>query len=746
MTTHASREPIETGLFLDGTRCSGCVRRIERSLQELPGVVEATVNYTTRRALVRHIPEHCPTQTLVARVSELGYAATPFDPRALDRSRAERQGARAALVRVLVAGFLAGNVMLIAFALYFGADSGIDAQTRRALRWLAVALTAPSIGWCALPFWRGAWSGVQQRTITMDLPIVLAISVAFGVHVVGTWAESAELFVDSAATIVFLILLGRTLERGARARAASAIDQLTALTPRHVLRRSPSGDFEPVDPRELRVGDRILVPPGQVVPADGTIRAGATELDESLLTGESQPVARRLDDPVVGGSHNRLAEIEVEVSATVAAGTLSRLAALLERAQADRPDVQRFADRVATVFAPALLAVAALSVAYLATTETPALEIALRAAAVLIVACPCALGLATPTAITAAIGRAAQLGILVKRGDALERLARIDHVLLDKTGTLTEGRFHVDTVRVAPGYDEDHVLALAHTAEGHSTHPIAEAIEREFSERRLADRVNHASHTRVERQTFAGRGVEARAGDRRILVGTLAHLRCANVRICDKLYEGCGALDLRGLTSTWVADGLEAVGVIGLSDRPRADAQRTIARLRTLGARIELVSGDDRPAVELARKRAGIRAAESFYRVSPEAKLEHVQGARGRGARIASVGDGINDAAALGASDVGIALARGADVTLHAADLVILSPRLGALTDSIELARACVRRIRENFGVALCYNATAIPLALAGVLDPLTAALAMSASSLVVTGNAARLLGWKPRE
>jgi len=739
MTAPSEATATEVGLFLDGTRCSGCVRRIERALQDVPGVIEAAVNYTTRRAMVRYASQAVSVEELVARIEQLGYGATPFDPSLLGRSAAETRSARDALVRVLVAAFLAGNVMLIAFGLYFGENGSMDPTTRRVLRWLAIALTTPSVVWCALPFWRGAFAGLRQRTLTMDIPVVLGISVAFTVHILGTLAETPQLFVDSAATIVFLILLGRALERGARARASGAVDRLTAIAPENVLRRTREGGVEPVSPRELQVGDRIVVPAGQVIPVDGMLRSGDTEVDEALLSGESMPVLRRRGELVSAGSRNCLLEIEVEVSARVEAGTLAKLAALLERAQTDRPRVQQLADRVAAVFAPTVLTIAAATAVFWIWQGAGALDVALRAATVLIVACPCALGLATPTAITAAIGRAAELGILVKRGDALEHWARVDHILLDKTGTLTEGVLRVDTCRVAPGHDERGVIESAVRAEGRSTHPVAVALRSEAEARGIELEGLPA----LQHQTVPGRGVEASNESERILVGSFRMLEEAGLQVEEKLSAAGAELLENGLTVVWVARGNEVIGVLGLADQPRADAREAISRLRGLGASVALVSGDEPAPVELARERSGLAVTEAHAAVSPEEKVEFVREARGRGARVLAAGDGINDAAALALADVGVAMGRGADVTLHAADIVIRSPRLGALADGALLSRSCYRRIRENLGFALCYNLVAVPLAMAGILDPLSAAIAMSLSSLVVTGNAARLLRWR---
>jgi Cu2+-exporting ATPase len=723
----------EAGLFLDGLRCAGCVHRVERDLREAEGVLEASVDYTTHRALVRYETDRIDTDALVRRVARLGYSATPYDPEALGGG--ERRSARALLVRLLVAAFLAGNVMLLAAALYIGSYQDLDLATRRALRWVAIALSLPAAAWCALPFWRGAFAGLARREITMDVPVVLGISISLATSIAATLAEAEHVFIDSAAMIVFLILLGRTLERGARARAASAVEQLAALAPQRALRRR--GDaLEEVALDLLAPGDQVVVPAGERIPADGVIALGSSELDESMLTGESLPVLRRAGDAVCAGARNTQAELEVRVTARAREGTLARLGALLARAQAQRPHIQRQADRVASYFAPAVLCAAALTALAWMLAGAPALETALVAASVLIVACPCALGLATPAAVAAAIGRAARMGVLFVRADALERCARVDTVLLDKTGTLTEGRLALEAVARAPGVREEEVLEAAAAAEGASTHPHAEAIRAAASARGLAVR------SLGRRETRPGCGVEAGEPCAPLRVGTPRWLEACGVQVPAALAGEAARLSAEGRSVCLVAEGARALGALAFSDPPRADAREAVAGLRAQGLDVALVSGDALPAVALAAARAGIASARAG--ATPEQKLAWIERERAAGRRVLAVGDGINDAPCLGAADVGAAMARSSDVTLAAADLVVRAPRLRALSDAVALSRTALRRIHQNLAFAIAYNAIAVPLAAAGWLDPLPAALAMSLSSLVVTGNAVRLLRWRP--
>ncbi len=723
----------ETGLFLDGLRCAGCVGRVERALRELPGVREAVVNYTNHRARVSHDAKEAPTEALVGCIEELGYEATPYDPAALDRP-AEQQ-ARDALVRVLVAAFLAGNVMWLAVALYIGAFEGIDETTRRGLRWIAVALSVPAVTWCAAPFWKGAFRGLRSGTIPIDVPVVLGISVSFAASIAATLGESHHVYIDSAAMIVFLVLLGRTLERRARARASAAVESLAALAPETARRRSGAG-LETVPRDELVAGDVIVVAPGEGVPADAILLYGESEFDEALLSGESLPVTRGPGDAVVGGSRNLLAEIELRVTAAPREGNLARMVALLERAQTEKPRVQRLVDRVATVFAPAVLAIAALTAVMTALRGAAPLDVALYTAAVLIVACPCALGLATPAAITAAIGRAAAKGILFKSGEAIERCARVDRVILDKTGTLSEGRLTLERIDAAEGRDAKDVLRAAASAEGTSLHPVATAIARAAAEAGLDVR------ERTHRTARAGLGVAAGEGDDRVLVGSEKWLAEHGLVPDARLEAAAREARERGASLAFVAEDAAVTGLLAFSDAPREDAARAVERLGALGSETSLLSGDHASAVARAAARAGIEtfAAE----VSPEEKVESVARHQAAEECVLMAGDGINDAAALAAADVGIAMARGADVAIHAADVVIRAPRLEALPDAVELSRVTLRRIRQNLAMAIGYNIVAIPLAATGVLTPLWAAVAMSLSSVAVTANSIRLLRWEP--
>ena len=721
----------ETGLFLEGLRCAGCALRVERELQGSPGVRDASVNFATQRALVRFDANATCDSALVRRVEALGYRALAYDPGALERP--EERDARATLARLLVAAFLAANVMVISLALYFGALAEIEPGVRRALRWLAIGLSIPAATWCAWPFWRGAFRGAKRRELTLDLPVVLGVSTAFAASVLGTLAETRDVYMDSASMIVFLILLGRTLERSARARASGAVERLAARAPRKALRRGAAG-LEEVEASALVAGDLVVVPAGQAFPTDARLVSAVAEIDESLLTGESLPVIRRGGDSVASGTHNLAGEVEVEVTVPASAGTVARLAGLLERAQAERPGIQRAVDRVASVFAPAVLAIAFATAVGWALAGASVHDIALRAAAVLIVACPCALGLATPAAVAAALGRAAQLGFLFKSGEALERAARIDRVLLDKTGTLTDGRLEVVRTLTSPGVDEARVLTAAASAVGASWHPVAAGI------RRAAENSGLAFEAADDPRTLPGLGISAG----RLLVGSRALLDSQAVSLPLALARAADAEAHAGASFAFVAEEGVALGALVLADLPRADARAAVERLTALSLRPALLSGDHAGATQRAAERAGLLELQSD--ATPDAKLARVQAERATGARVLLAGDGINDAAALAAADLGVAFAHGSDVTLHAADVVIHAPRLMALPALVELSRTAMRRIRENLFLAIAYNAIAVPLAVAGILGPLSAALAMSLSSLVVTANSLRLLRFRMRE
>ncbi|HTO53774.1 MAG TPA: cation-translocating P-type ATPase [Myxococcota bacterium] len=715
----------EIGFVLGGLRCAGCAARVERELRAAPGVSEAAVNFAGSRALVRFDPGQSDVAALATRIESLGYVAHAFDPAASVRP-APTHEARLALARLLVAAFLAGNVMVISFALYFGALGDIDAGLRRGLRALALCLSLPALSWCAAPFWRGAWAGARRRELTLDVPIVLGISTAFVATALGTLREARDVFSDSAATIVFLMLLGRTLERSARARASAAIDALAARAPRRALRRE-RGALAEVDVEALLAGDRVVVPAGQRLPVDGRLLSPAADLDESLLTGEALPATRRAGELVNGGVLNLSSELELEVTRPASQGTIARLVGLLERAQAQRPELQRAVDRVAAWFAPAVLAVAAATCVGAVLAGSSGVDAALRGAAVLIVACPCALGLGTPAAVAAALGRGAQLGLWFKSGAALERASRIARVLIDKTGTLTWGRLELRQVLCAPTASPERVLELAADALGASSHPIADAVRRAASSRGLAPAGP------AERLTLPGLGVEAGA----LACGSRELLERRGVALDASLAAAATAAREAGDSLAFVADGGKAVGALVLGDSLRPFARAAIQSLGRAGVSCALVSGDDLPAVRRAADAADI--GEAIGRATPESKLERVRSELERGVHVAFAGDGINDAAALAAAELGFAFARGSDVTVEAADVVSHDPDLRSLPTALALGRAAMRRIRENLALAVAYNAIAVPLAIAGVIGPLSAALAMSGSSLVVTANALRL-------
>jgi Cu2+-exporting ATPase len=728
----AAREAslVETGFLLEGLRCAGCVRKTEEALRAQPGVASAAISYADHRALVRFDPVASSVKALASAVEALGYQAIPYDPETLDRP--ERTRARAALTRLLVAGFLAMNVMWLAIALYIGTYQGMDETTRLALRWLAAALSLPAVIWCGAPFFAGAWRGLRRRELSMDLPIALAVSTAFATNVVGTWLGRTHLFVDSAAWIVFLLLLGRTLERSASARASGAVERLRSLTPREALRRS-GGALVRVPVSELAAGDEIVVPAGELLPVDATLIGPGTELDESALTGESAPVAHEPGARLAAGTRNLLHEIAVRALAPASRGTLARLAALLERAQAERPAIQRSADRFAAVFAPIVLTIAALTAAVLALRGASGLDVAFRATTVLIVACPCVFGLATPLAIAAALGRAAQLGVLVKSGEALERLARVKRVLLDKTGTLSEGRFALVGSARARDVSDAELLRAAVLAEGAAVHPIADAL------RAAAQRAGVGDGATAVRETRPGLGLVATCEDgSRIVAGAEPLLRASGIELPRDLERAAAELGGRGATLVWVARDARALGVLAFEDVLRGDAAAFAARLARDEISVELVSGDHERAVARAAERSGI--ARWTAAATPERKLACARDAHAEAGPVLAVGDGLNDAAFLAAADCGIAMARGSEITLAAADAVVRSPRLGAIADLLALSRATLARIRENFAFALLYNVFFVPLAVAGVLHPLGAAIAMALSSLTVTANSMRLL------
>jgi len=704
----------EAALLIENLSCAACSWLIEHSLRRLPGVSEVQVNPASGRALVRFAPEQVTVSTLMRTLARLGYRPHPVG--AGEAQSAAQRERRLALKRLVVAGFGMMQVMMFAVGLYFGAFTGIDAVYLELLRWVSWAVATPVLFYSAAPFFKGALRDLQAKRVGMDVPVSLGMIIAYSASVWQTLSHGHEVYFDSVTMFVFFLLLGRYVEMAARHKAAAATDVLTSLIPA-TARRVVDGVEERVAVEELELGDVVAVRPGETVPADGRIVWGQSRLDESMLTGESLPQPRGMGETVVAGSLNIANPIQLRVEQTGQNTVLSTIGRLLDRAQSERPAVARVADWIAGRFVVGVLLIAAAVAAYWL-PRNPELAL-LTTVAVLVVSCPCALGLATPVALVAATGRLTREGLLTARGDALETLAKVTHVVFDKTGTLTEGRIAVDEVRPLADLDGDACMALAAALERHSEHPIAKA----FADVAVTETADEVS-------VIAGAGLEGRVAGRRLRVGSPEFVAALSGATAPAIADDGGS---------WIALGDEQrpLALLRLADRLRPETKSVLDELRALGLHLEIASGDSHEAVAAIARRLGIRRFGA--RLTPADKLTRIRELQAAGAVVLMVGDGINDAPVLGGANVSAAMGSGTALAQTSASMVLLGESLAPLAEGIRTARKTTRIIRENIGWALSYNAVTIPLAAAGLLTPWMAAIGMSLSSLLVVLNARRL-------
>lgn len=705
-------------LILEGITCAACVWLNERHVAALPGVHSMQINYATRRARVAWDDARIHLSDILHAIAAIGYVAHPYDParshEVLERERREL------LKRLGVAGIFGMQVMILAVALYAGAFSGIERKFATFFRWVSLLLAAPVLAYSAQPFFRAAWRDLKAKRFGMDVPVSLGLSVAFIGSLWATVTMRGEVYYDSIAMFVFLLLGARYFELMARVRAAHATESFSQRSPEAATRLTDNGGDEVIPAASLAPGDRVRVRPGDTIPADGQILEGRSSVDESLLTGESLPVGKAPGDTVIGGSLNVESPLTVRIERAGEDTVLSGILRLLERAQSEKPRVAQLADRVAAWFVGAvLIAAAAVGIYWWQTAPERMLPIVI---AMLVVTCPCALSLATPAAITAATGSLARRGLLVTRGHALETLARATHVAFDKTGTLTRGHPGVVDVKCAGETTRAEALRIAAALERHSEHPIARAI--------LAAAHDAGSASASEVTNTPGAGIAGMVEGAYYRLGTDRFIAESGLRVDPRDGER---------TSIFLANKESVIAEFLIEDEIRADAPALVTEIKLLGLRPVLLTGDQ-PGVALrVAKEVGIDARDVHAGLSPAEKLSHVRKLSDSGAVVAMIGDGVNDAAALGAAHVSIAIASGAPLAAASADMVLMSPRLAALDHGVRLARKTLRIIRQNFTRALLYNAIALPAAALGYVPPWLAAVGMSASSILVVLNALRL-------
>jgi Cu+-exporting ATPase len=738
----------EAALAVNGMDCASCVAHVEKAMRGVAGVKACEVNLARGRAVVTFDPGVTSAEAVADAVTGAGYPATPEEPGVAagnveeDRLRDQVEHARGWFRRAVVGFALWFPVEATHWGMYLaGAHQGHGGVGW--MDWVALATSTIAIVYLGAGFYRGAWGAARRGTTNMDTLIAMGATVAYAYSLVafagylaGWWGALPHLYFMESTGLLALISLGHYLEARARQSAGSAIRQLLQLAPAVAEVVDDQGGTREVPVAEVKVGDRVLVRPGGKVPIDGVVVEGRSGVDESMLTGESLPAVRQVGDAVIGGTVSHDGRLVVRVTKVGAETALAQIVRMVERAQSGKPPVQKLADRISAVFVPAVLGIAAVtgvgwyvagSVNGWGEAETWG-KIANAVCSVLIIACPCALGLALPAAIMVGTGRGAKRGILIRDIDALQKAERVTTVVLDKTGTVTEGRPAVVGVHAVGDASEEDVLRLAAAAEQFSEHPLAKAIVAEARERGLDVPFPDGFSNQ------AGHGVVAEVEGRTLLVGSKTLLENHGRAAAP---EGAGA-DTRVYVARKGGDSaVEVLGVIALSDRVKGDSVAAVGRLHAVGLRTVLLTGDRHAAAEGVAREVGIDDVRAD--VKPGGKADLVAELRRAGAAVAMVGDGVNDAPALAAADLGIALGSGSDVAKEAGDIVLVSGSLAGVAVAIRLSRATMRCVRQNLFFAFVYNVLAIPLAAFGLLNPLVAAAAMALSDVTVLGNALRL-------
>ena len=752
-TSAAAAESVRVELPVAGMTCAACARRIELRLRKTEGVGDAGVNFATGRATVLFDPSRTDARALRGRIEEIGYRvveaapegeADGVGPEELAR-RAERLDLRR---RFAVAAVL--GLPLLVISMSHGAVPAFDVPW---LNWLQLALAAPVVFYSGAPFYRGAWAALRHGAADMNTLIATGTGAAFLYSVVATAAPrlvaeasgghhagAAPVYFEAAAVIVALILLGRLLEARAKGRTSEAIRGLVGLQARTARVVRAGGRHEDVPVGDVLPGELILVRPGEKVPTDGVVTEGRSAVDESMLTGESMPVEKSPGMEVFGATVNRAGSFTLRATRVGRDTVLRQIVRLVEEAQGRRAPIARLADVVSGYFTPAVIVIAAVTFVVWFAVSPPGSRLPtalVRAVSVLIVACPCALGLATPTAVLVGTGRGAEAGVLFRSGEALETAHKVRTVVLDKTGTITAGEPDVTGFVAAEGFAEDETLRLAASVERASEHPLGQALVRRADARGLA-------FAPVEEfESFAGRGVEGTVEGMRVAVGGAKLMRERGIRL-GALEARAATLADEGATPVYVALDGRAAGLFAVADRVRSESKEAIAALKSLGVEVLMLTGDDRRTAEAVAREVGITRV--LAEVLPDGKAEAVKALQAEGKPVAMVGDGINDAPALAQADLGVAVGTGADVAVEAADVTLVGGSLRGVLTALALSRRTMRVIKQNLFWAFAYNVVGIPLAAGAfytvtgwTLTPVFASAAMALSSVSVVANSLRL-------
>jgi Cu+-exporting ATPase len=717
---------------IGGMTCASCVFRVEKALRKLPGVDSVSVNLATEKATVRAAASVTP-ERIVAAVSKAGYEATLIELEAAPVAVKTQNGELAA---VIVAALLTVPLVVPMVASWTGGNVQINS-------WLQLALASVVQFVFGARFYIGAYHAVRAKAGNMDLLVALGTTAAWGLSVYELLVRGGDpmhLYFEASAVVITLVRFGKWLETRAKRQTTDAIRALNALRPERArVRDAADGSEREIALTDVRTGDIAIVRPGERVPVDGVVREGRTHIDESLITGESLPVQKEPGARVTAGSINAEGVIAVETTATGAETTLARIIRLVESAQAEKAPIQRLVDRVSEVFVPAILGIALLTLISWLVHGAGSETALLNAVAVLVIACPCALGLATPAAMMAGTGVAARHGVLIKDAQALELAHRIKIVAFDKTGTLTVGRPSMTAFEPAPGIDRLEALALAAAVQRQSAHPLARAVT-------LAADEAHAGRLDASAaKAVAGRGVEAWVEGRRLAIGSGRWSDELGLTVPDALARRASELEQQGNTVSWLMepDGSRILALLAFGDALKPGARAAIERLARMGIQSVLLTGDNAGSAAGVAQALGIAPNSVHARMLPADKARVIAELKARGAgAVAMVGDGINDAPALAAADIGIAMASGTDVAMETAGITLMRGDPALVADAIDISRRTYNKIRQNLFWAFVYNLIGIPLAVFGLLDPMLAGAAMAFSSVSVVTNALLLRTW----
>lgn len=725
---------LEVSLILEGITCAACVWLNEKHLNALDGVISANINYSNRRALVRWDDSQIKLSDILESISRIGYLAHPYDPeqhqRILEKERKQQ------IKRLGLSGLLGMQIMIFAVAMYTGEWWGIDETFRQSFRWISLALCIPILLYASSVFFKSAYRDLSNKRVGMDVPVSLGIAIAFSASFINTIKGTGEVYFDSVAMFTFFLLSARFFEIGTRKQTSEATEALLNLKPAIATRlvnytdsktdsiAAPTNRQESIAVAELNIGDYLLVRPGEVIPADSIIVNGTSGINESLITGESLPVTKQASDSVIGGSTNTENPLIIQVSKLGEDSVLSSIQRLIDEAQHTKPAIAKLADKIATWFVSILLTVAAI-VAYYWYNADPTrwLEITI---ATLVVSCPCALSLATPTAITAASGQLAKIGLLPKRAHALETLAQATDFVFDKTGTLTTGRIKLeDIILQTNDHNSDYILAVAASLEASSEHPIAKALL-SANELTLLS-VSNLKHT-------TGFGIQGEIDNTEWFIGNKEFIQQHS---SESFTDIASEKNTDSASRIYLASKDQCVATFILSDKIRNEAKSLIEHIHAQHKQTHLMSGDRLESAENISAQLGIKHCQA--NLKPEDKLSNVKTLQQSGSIVVMTGDGVNDAPVLAGADLSIAMGKGTQLAAATADMILISNNIEHIYHGYLIAIKTLRIIKQNLSWALLYNIIAIPAAATGYVEPWLAAIGMSVSSLVVVLNALRL-------